>query len=448
MKDLTKGKPKKLLLEFALPVFLANICQLFYSLVDSRIVGQTLGDNSLAAIYATNSVSSLIVGFLLGLASGFAILVARYFGANDEKELRRSTAGAILLGVITALILTILSVTFLRPLLHVLNTPDTVMGEAYDYIRIILLGMVITMAYNVLAGILRAIGDTMAPLFFLIISTILNIFLDYFFIINLNMGVKGAAQATIICQAVSVILCIVYIWRKYPMLHLKREDFRMDLNLVEKLYSTGISMGFMLSIVYLGTLALQGAINTFSDETIVAHGAARKITEIFMLSFSVFGTTMATYASQNYGAGEIKRIKEGVRTVTIYTWIWSLGAMIASYTIAPQLVRLVTATENQEIIQTATLYLRIDTLFYFVPALITIIRNTMQGIGDHTTPIYSSLIELIGKVLIAFLLAPKIKYMGIILAEPIVWILMVIPLIVKYLSNPVMKSEKLLQYGK
>lgn len=321
MKDLTKGNPKKLLLQFALPVFLANICQLFYSLVDSRIVGQTLGDTSLAAIYATNSVSSLIVGFLLGLASGFAILVARYFGANDEKELRRSMAGAILLGLITALVLTILSVLFLRPLLHVLNTPDTVIEEAYDYIRIILLGMVITMAYNVLAGILRAIGDTVAPLLFLIVSTILNIFLDYFFIMNLGMGVKGAAQATIICQAVSVVLCILYIWRKYPMLHLKREDFRMDLNLVEKLYSTGISMGFMLSIVYLGTLALQGAINTFSDETIVAHGAARKITEIFMLSFSVFGTTMATYASQNYGAGEIKRIKEGVRTVTIYTWI-------------------------------------------------------------------------------------------------------------------------------
>lgn len=441
MKDLTKGKPSKLLLEFAIPVFAANICQLFYSLVDSRIVGQTLGDNALAAMYATNAVSSLIVGFLLGLASGFAILVARNFGANDEHELRRSMAGAILLGIITALLLTVLSVTFLRPLLHILNTPDTVMKDAYAYIRIILLGMVITMAYNVLAGILRAIGDTVAPLLFLIVSTLLNIFLDYFFIMNLGMGIKGAAQATIICQGISVILCIIYIIKKYPMLHLSIEDFKLDKRLIKELYSTGISMGVMLSIVYLGTLALQSAINSFSDDIIVAHGAARKITEIFMLSFGVFGSTMATYASQNFGAGKIHRIKEGVRNVTIFTWIWSMGAMIASYTIAPELVRLVTATSNQEIIDTACLYLKIDTLFYFVPALISIIRNTMQGIGDHTTPIFSSMIELIGKVLIAWYLAPKIKYMGIILAEPIVWVLMVIPLIVKYISNPVMKEK-------
>ncbi len=441
MKDLTKGNPTKLLLEFALPVFAANICQLFYSLVDSRIVGQTLGDSALAAIYATNSVSSLIVGFLLGLASGFSILVARYFGANDEKQLRRSMAGAILLGLLTAVGLTVLSVTFLYPLLRVLNTPDTVIEQAHAYIQIILLGMVITMAYNVLAGVLRAIGDTMAPLFFLMISTVLNIFLDYFFICNLGLGIRGAAQATIICQGISVVLCIIYIWRKYPMLHLKKEDFHLDMPLVKGLYSTGVSMGFMLSIVYLGTLALQGAINTFSDATIVAHGAARKITEIFMLSFGVFGTTMATYSSQNFGAGEIQRIKDGVRQVTIFTWIWSIGAMIASYTIAPQLIQLVTATENKEIIDTATLYLKIDTLFYFVPASIAIIRNTMQGIGDHTTPIFSSMIELVGKVLIALLLAPKIKYMGIILAEPIVWVLMVIPLVVKFKTNPVMKIE-------
>lgn len=441
MKDLTKGNPTKLLLEFALPVFAANICQLFYSLVDSRIVGQTLGDSALAAIYATNSVSSLIVGFLLGLASGFSILVARYFGANDEKQLRRSMAGAILLGLLTAVGLTVLSVTFLYPLLRVLNTPDTVIEQAHAYIQIILLGMVITMAYNVLAGVLRAIGDTMAPLFFLMISTVLNIFLDYFFICNLGLGIRGAAQATIICQGISVVLCIIYIWRKYPMLHLKKEDFHLDMPLVKGLYSTGVSMGFMLSIVYLGTLALQGAINTFSDATIVAHGAARKITEIFMLSFGVFGTTMATYSSQNFGAGEIQRIKDGVRQVTIFTWIWSIGAMIASYTIAPQLIQLVTATENKEIIDTATLYLKVDTLFYFVPASIAIIRNTMQGIGDHTTPIFSSMIELVGKVLIALLLAPKIKYMGIILAEPIVWVLMVIPLVVKFKTNPVMKIE-------
>lgn len=443
MKDLTKGKPIKLIFQFALPVLVGNIFQLLYNLIDTRIVGETLGEQSLAAVGATNSINSLIIGFLLGLTNGFAINVAKSFGAKDEKELRKATAMTVALGIVTTLALTVLSVAFLMPLLRVLNTPDEVIQQSYGYIRVIFLGMIVTLSYNICASVLRAIGDTITPLIFLIISTILNVILDYLFILGFHMGVEGAAYATVLAQVCSVIMCLVYIWRKYPMLHLKKEDFKVDWHYIKKMYSTGLSMGFMLSLVSLGTVVLQSAINTFGTKTIVAHTAARKITEIYMLMFGVCGTTMTTYCGQNLGAGKISRIKEGIRSVIKITWIWSGIVIISSYTIAPWLVHMVTGSTDPEIIKTAALYLKINTVFYFVPSMITVLRNAMQGIGDHTTPIVSSMIELVGKVLVVILLVPHLDYMGIILAEPIVWILMVIPLIIKIKKNPVLKEKEI-----
>lgn len=441
MKDLTNGKPLKLIFQFGLPILIGNVFQLLYNLIDTRIVGETLGEQSLAAVGATNSINSLIIGFLLGLTNGFAITVARSFGAKDEKELRKSSAMTVVLGVLTTLVLTILSVVFLMPLLRVLNTPEEVIDQSYAYISIIFMGMIITLLYNICSSILRAIGDTVTPLVFLIIATILNVGLDYLFIKGFHMGVAGAAYATLLAQTCSVFMCLLYIWKKYPMLHLRREDFEIDWKRIKMMYASGLSMGIMLSLVSLGTVALQSAINTFGTKTIVAHTAARKITEIYMLMFSVCGTTMATYCGQNLGAGKVDRIKEGIRKVILITWIWSIIMMISSYTIAPWLVHMVTGSTDPEIIKTATLYLKIDTLFYFVPAMITVLRNSMQGIGDHTTPIVSSMIELVGKVLIVIILVPYLDYMGIILAEPIVWILMVIPLIVKIKKNPIFEKD-------
>lgn len=443
MKDLTNGKPIKLIFQFALPVLVGNIFQLLYNLIDTRIVGETLGEQALAAVGATNSINSLIIGFLLGLTNGFAINVAKSFGAKDEKGVRKATAMTATLGILTTLVLTVISVTFLMPLLRVLNTPDEVIQQSYGFIRIIFLGMIVTLSYNICASVLRAIGDTITPLIFLIISTILNVGLDYLFILGFNMGVEGAAYATVLAQVCSVIMCLVYIWRKYPVLHLKREDFKVDWHYVKQMYSTGLSMGFMLSLVSLGTVALQSAINTFGTKTIVAHTAARKITEIFMLMFGVCGTVMTTYCGQNLGAGKISRIKEGIRSVIIITWIWSGIVIISSYTMAPWLVHMVTGTTDPEIIKTAVLYLKINTVFYFVPSVITVLRNAMQGIGDHTTPILSSMIELVGKVLVVIVLVPHLDYMGIILAEPIVWILMVIPLIIKIKKNPILKEKEI-----
>lgn len=442
MIDLTTGNPTKQMLKFALPVCFGNIFQLFYSLADTRIVGSTLGETSLAGVGATTSISTLLIGFLSGMTNGFSIVVAQQFGRKDEKKIRKTIAGSLLLGLILSIFISIISLTFLDNILDILNVSPEIYDEASLYIKIILAGITTTMFYNAFVGILRAVGDTFAPLMFLIISCGLNIILDLYFILNLNMGVSGAGLATVISQGFSVILCIIYMWKKYPIFHVKRKDFLIKIDLLKKLCSSGFSMAMMMSLVFFGTLALQTAINTFGTNIIVAHTASRKLTEFFMLPFSVFGVTMATYCGQNRGARQPERIKTGIWQALFITWIWCGFIIILCYSFAPNLIYLVTGTKNYEIIATSEKYLRINTIFYFVPASISILRNAMQGIGDHITPIISSGLELIGKVSIVIFLVPSLKYFGIIISEPIVWVVMVIPLIVKIISNPIFKKKK------
>ena len=248
-------------------------------------------------------------------------------------------------------------------------------------------------------------------------------------------------MATVISQALSALLCLFYMHRKYPLLRLGRGDWQFSADVYRKLLTTGASMGLMLSFVNLGTLALQTSINTFGTNIIVAHTAARKATSVFMLPFSVFGTTLATFCGQNLGAGKYSRIKTGIRDTVLLSFGWCLCVMLMAFTISSQLIRLITSTSEQEILDTASLYLKVNTSLYFVPAVICLFRNSMQGFGDNRTPVFSSSLELIGKVLIAFLLAPAIGYLGIIVAEPIVWVIMVIPLIVNMVRNPIFKMS-------
>lgn len=440
MKNLTKGRPLKQILLFALPLLIGQIFQLFYGLVDTRIVGETLGETSLAAVGTTTAVSDLMIHFMNGLTNGFAIVVATFFGAGNEQKLKKSVAGTFLLGTGIALVITVFGTLFLYPLLRFLNTPESILIEAASYIRIIILGLIISTLYNVCASVLRAVGDSVTPLIFLILSSFLNIFLDYAFITRLHTGVEGAACATVISQAVSVILCFAYMMRKYPLLRLKPENFCIPHALVSKLLRTGISMGFMLSFVLFGTLALQTSINTFGNDIIVAHSAARKATSIFMLPFTVFGATLATYCGQNLGADKPQRIKKGIIQTVLLTWVWCLAVVLFVYGFAPHLIYTITTSNNPEILNTASLYLRVNSVLYFVPAMISLLRNSMQGIGDNITPVFSSIIELTGKVLIALFLAPAIGYWGIIISEPIVWCLMVIPLLVKLIRNPLFRQ--------
>ena len=405
MKDLTKGKTLPLILEFALPIAIGNLFQIFYSLADTRIVGQYLGETALAAVGATSSLNNMIIGFLMGMTNGFAIIVSRYYGAKDEKNIRKSVAATFVLGIVMALVFTFFSVVFLKKILGGLNTPAELMDGAYNYFRIILMGMIAAMLYNVCAGLFRAIGDSITPLVFLIISSFMNIGLDLLFVSRLNFGVEGAAAATVLSQIISFVACIIYMIKKYTILHFGMAELRLEKDMVKDMFVIGCSMGFMNSLINLGSVALQGAINSLKDANyIVAHTAARKITEIFMLPFTVFGSTMATFSGQNLGANKPDRIKKGLRQTIIITWIWCAGVVVMSYTVVPYMVQMITATKVQMVIDTASLYLRVNTILYFVTAVICILRNAMQGIGDSITPVISSSLELLCICIYKFIL--------------------------------------------
>lgn len=444
MKDLTKGKPSKLILTFALPIFFGNLLQLTYSLADTRIVGSYLGEDALAAVGATTTLSNLIVGFLMGLCNGFAIITAQRFGARDEKSVRKSFAASLKLGMLTAVILTAAGLMFLRPILRFLNVPEDLFPVAEDYIFIIIAGLAATLLYDVFAATLRALGDTVTPLLILAVSVVLNIGGDFFFIVVLKTGVRGAAVSTVLSQMIAVAVCVVYMLQKYEILRLKREDFiTADSRMIKNMLGSGLSMGFMSSLVNIGSLTLQTAINRLGQDMIVAHTAARKITEMFMIMFSVFGQTMATFCGQNLGAGEIGRIKKGIKTALLYTCIWCTLTIAASYTMGERLVYLVTGSSNEAVLLNATNYLKFNTVFYIVTAVICVLRNAMQGLGERITPLISSSLEMVGKIVIAATLVPWFGYTGVIVAEPLVWFIMVIPLVVKIFRMPVLKNKNL-----
>lgn len=435
MKDLTHGKPAKIILYFALPILIGNLFNLAYNLADTRIVGTYLGNDALAAVGSISTLNDLLVGFVVGLANGFAVITAQHFGSGDREKSRKVFALSILMGLIVTAVIVAGSLIFMGGLLDWMNVMDEHRAASTEYIAVIIVGLFFSIIYNVLAGNLRAIGDAYTPLIFLVISAVLNVVLDIVCVKYFAMGVRGAAVATVASQAVSAVLCFGYTWKKYAFLHFNIKDFVPEKRFIKPMLASGMSMGLMNSLVAFGTLSLQTAINTLGTNTIVAHAATRKLTNLYMLPFSVLGTTMATYGGQNYGAGRYDRIRSGLKVSLGCSYIWCVIVMLASYTICPYLIVAITDTRIQEVIDTACLYQKFDTLFYLLVPTITILRNSLQGMGDHITPIFSSGLELAGKVLIATLLTPVIGYWGIIVSEPVVWAVMVIPLIVSMVKR-------------
>lgn len=439
--NLTEGRPLKLILLFAIPVFLGNLFQILYSLVDTKIVGSILGEDALAAVGSVSTLYTLLVGFFNGLSLGFSVVTARFYGSGDKTALKKSVAGSILLGFGTAAVVITLVAVFLRPILALLNVPQRQLDLALSYITILVWGMFVTLAYNLCANTLRAIGDSVTPLIFLVVATVINVILDHVFILIFGMGVMGAAVATLASQLLSVVLCLMRINRAFPILHIRGEDFALSKSQVSSLYMSGLSMGLMSSLVNFGTLVLQSGINQLGTNIIVAHTAARKVFEIWGLPVSVLGTSMATYCGQNYGAGKYDRIRQGMRDALMLGAIWDILVFIMAQTISPYLIGFIASTENEEIVYWGTTYLRVDMSFLLVCLLIVIFRNSMQGFGDYRTPIFSSFIELVGKLVFTFVFVRLFGYWGIIWTEPVIWFLMVIPLITRSLKNPILKKR-------
>lgn len=438
-KTLTEGTPWKQILLFSIPIFWGNVFQLLYSLVDTKIVGSTLGTEALAAVGSVSTLHTLMTGFLNGLTLGFSLITAMCFVAKNRKRLKKTFAAAISLGVLTTLALVLMLMIFLHPVLNLLHVPQAQFEMAYAYISVLIVGLFATLFYNLCANTLRAIGDALTPLVFLIVATVSNIGLDYLFILGFQMGVQGAAYATVLAQLLSVVLCLIRIFRKFPILHIQKEDFRFDRELMAEMYKSGLSMGLMSCLVGIGTILLQSAINTLGTTVIVAHTAARKVFELVSLPNSVLGSAMATYCGQNYGARRFDRIRQGIRASLIIAAVWAVVVFLICHTIEGKLIQFVASTTNPDVIYWGSTYLKVDMSFIVICGVIVILRNSMQGFGDRVIPVFSSCIELAGKIIFAFVFAPMFAYWGIIWAEPMVWIAMVIPLIVKVVH--VLKKE-------
>lgn len=419
--SLTEGKILKSLVIFAIPILIGNIFQQLYNVADTAIIGNVLGDQALAAVGATSALYSLVIGFANGITNGFSVVLARVFGEKDEEKLKQTSALIYFLTVIISIILTLASVISLHSILVMLKTPENILPKTESYLHIILTFAIVTMLYNMFSGILRAIGDSKTPLYFLLLSSALNVGLDFLFVKGLNRGIGGAAEATVIAQIVSVSLCIVYIWKKCPVLKFSMRYLKWDKALVKELLLTGFSMGLMLVVVSIGSVALQSAVNSLGEQIIAAHTAARKIDEIFMMPLGTLATAAATFASQNFGAGKYDRIHKGIKDAVLIAIVWSACAILIVFAIGKYMVKWLTGTSDAEIISNALMYMKINIVFFLVLSILLVLRSSLQGVGRNVVPVLGSGVELILKFGAVNIITNRLGYFGVCILEPIIW---------------------------
>ncbi len=420
-QDLTKGKPFQVLLKFSLPVIAGNLFQLFYTLADTVIVGKTMGPDALAAVGATSIIVYLVLCFIQGLTGGFGICLGQRCGAKDESGMRRSIAVSAVWSTIAAVVLTAVCCLLTHPILHWMQTPDRIYDMAYEYMFAVLLGTGATVFYNMISNILRALGDSKTPLYFLVISSLLNIVLDLVFILTLGMGIGGAAWATVLSQLLSAILSTLFSARKFQVLRLRRADFKNMHNDAIAHLKTGFPMGFQMSVMCIGQLAMQAAVNAIGPEAIAGYTAATKVDQLSVLINNAFGVAIASYVAQNYGAGRWDRIRSGVKAGLIQTEIVNifLCALILGgrNLVVPMFIDNPTA----EIIGYANGYLLSVAPFYLLLGLLLIVRSSVQSMGNGKAPFAACITELILRIAATFGLQYLLGYVGICLASPIAW---------------------------
>lgn len=420
--NMTEGSILRNLIWFAVPVLIGNIFQQLYNVADTAIIGNILGDTALAAVGAAAPVYGLMIGFAGGLTNGFAVVIARFFGAGDERGMKRSVALTYLLSAGIAFVLTVASLIALHPLMASLKTPPEIIGDTEKYMRVIMLFSAVTIAYNMFAGMMRALGNSKTPLYFLIVSTFVNIGLDFLFVGAFKMGVAGAAYATVISQGVSVALCIWYVMKKCRVLLFSRRELTLDKPLLSDLATTGMSMGLMYAIVSVGSVILQGAVNSFGTSTITAHTAARKIDDIFMLPLGTIALASSTFASQNFGAGKMDRVKKGIKYSIFIALGWSAFSVIVAVLFRRPMIRALTGTSDPAVIATASKYIVWNISFFFVLSFLLVLRSSLQGVGRKLVPVTGSAVEFALKIVAAAVFAPKLGYFGICISEPVIWI--------------------------
>lgn len=420
--DLTRGKPLKLILRFMIPIFIGNVFQQLYNMVDTVIVGRTVSSDALAGVGATGALSFLVLGFVIGLTGGFAVMTSQCFGAGDEEKVRKSVGTSLVLCVILSVILTVASALAVKPLLRLMRTPTDIFDYAYDYIFYICLGISAMVLYNITAGIVRGLGDSTSPLIFLIIASAINIGLDFLFIMVFKMGVKGAAFATVISQGLSGIMCMIYMFAKFPVLRLKANDFRFGFNWAWRHLIIGLPMAFQFSITALGVMIQQFALNTLGTTVVTAYAAANKIDNLSTQTFISLGTAMATYCGQNYGAGKYERIKSGVNAGIIISAGCLVVSMAVTMLLGGPLTYLFMSEPGADIVNLSRRFLLYQGAFYVFLAAIFLYRNSLQGMGRSAITMIAGAIELAMRALAAFVMVRLMGFTGVCLSNPVAWL--------------------------
>ncbi len=429
IKDLTKGAPLKLILLFSIPLLIGNIFQQLYNLADIIIVGRTLGVNALAAVGAVAPLFFLIMFAVTGMTNGFAVITGQKFGAGDENGVRRSVVVSTLLSTVFTIFFSIICIILMKPILFFMNVPDEIFHDAYWYIQICIFGLLTANYYNLLASVVRALGDSKTPLYFLILASVLNVVLALIFILQFHWGVPGSAIALILSQAFSVVLCLIFIKRRFPILHFnksdwlfKKENRRQDYEFIAEHIKVGFPMAMQFSVLGIGILIIQSVCNTFGPNVIAAMTASLRIEQIATMPMLSFGVAVSVFAAQNFGAGNINRIRYGVLRTSLINLILSIFMALIMRYWGTYIVGIFIGSEKTSVINIAHEYLWISTLFYFFLGQIFIFRNALQGMGKPLIPLTSSFAELMIRSFAAVYLAVKFGYYGIFYAGPIAWI--------------------------
>lgn len=421
-KSMTEGRPLKLILQFALPLLLGNLLQQTYNMIDAAIVGRILGTNALAGVGASSSVQFLVLGFCIGTCAGFGVPVSKSFGAENYEEMRSCVFHAMALTAALAVVMTLACALLCPWILHILSVPEDIYDNAYQYLLVIFLGIPFTLLYNLLSSILRSVGDSRTPFFFLAVSTVLNIFLDLFCIIVLKWGCAGAAIATITAQAVSGILCLVYIRRKFDMLRLGKKDCQVKKHILKRMAVMGFPMGLQFSITAIGSMVMQSANNGLGSVYVSGFTAGARIKQFIMCPFDALGTAVSVFCGQNLGAGKTDRIRKGILEGMCMGITYGIGAGLVLIFGGRTLAMLFVSGTEHAVLDAAAKYLRCLGCFYWSLGILNICRMSVQGLGFSGRAIFSGMTEMIARIVVSLVFVSRFGYTAICFADQTAWI--------------------------
>ena len=440
--DILHGKIFKSLIIFAIPIFISMLLQDLYNTVDAMIVGHLLGEAALAAVGIGGVITELLIGFANGAGLGMSIILAQKYGANDEEGVKKSCAASLVIGLVLSIATSVIGLIFLEDILVLLNTPEELMQDTYGYTRTIIIGILMCYMYNLFCALLKALGNSFVPLLYLLFSSVLNVVLDIFFVAVLGRGVRGSAEATVISQAVSAVLCGIYIINKTKILVPAWRHFRQSLGEYLHIAWMGISVGLMTAIFTVGTVILQYAINGLETLTITAHTAARRMFSLGALVLRALANAVSMFISQNFGAKQYDRIRRAMRDCFIFSAFYTVVITAVYWTLAKSAIHLLTGSESAYVIETGARYMWVVAPCYLILAFVIQSRMALQGLGSKIIPIVSSVIELVGKIIFTYAFVPRFGYSAVIVCEPIIWCFMAAYLLVSLYLHPTMRKPK------